>query len=266
MQIPCLTGNYVFQKIFHFPSNPASLRIYIKSNDAKPLEAIGIKDSLFIKSGAVNYDNFGPIIGFETIEKRQLHSGDHITDDKIMIRLTDPLGINLTGEIGHNIELTNLSASETKIITDDFIYDNNSITTGTIPLQIDENETELNISVKVWDSANNPSDKEIKLHRLSSAKLKLFNVMNFPNPFSTSTQFTFELSQAAEISITIFTLGGRSIFKFEPEDFTVGFHTIDWDGRDAFGDELANGVYLYRLKAVNSDESASFIGKLAKYE
>ena len=30
--------------------------------------------------------------------------------------------------------------------------------------------------------------------------------------------------------------------------------------------KLANGVYLYQLKAKGDDETASFIGRLAKYE
>ena len=119
--------------------------------------------------------------------------------------------------MGHDIVLTNLSQDEEIIITDDFIYDNNSITTGTIPLDIDQIESEIYISVKAWDSANNPAETDVKLHRIAEAKLKFFNVLNFPNPFSKSTQFTFELSQPAEISIAIFTLGGKKIMQIEPE-------------------------------------------------
>ena len=90
--------------------------------------------------------------------------------------------------------------------------------------------------------------------------------MNFPNPFSKSTQFTFELSESANIEITIFTIGGRKVMEIESEYFSAGFHTINWNGRDAFGDKLANGVYLYKIKAKNDDESTTFIGRLAKYE
>jgi hypothetical protein len=38
------------------------------------------------------------------------------------------------------------------------------------------------------------------------------------------------------------------------------------DGRDKYGDILANGVYLYRIKAKNGNESISSIGKIAKYQ
>lgn len=262
-----ITGKLRVPKDISFSDKPASIKLYIISDDSEPIEALGWKDSLYIISGDPTSDNFGPIISFETHNNRILRSGDHFqSDDKIFIRLTDPLGINLTGEIGHNIVLTDKSNDDSKTITDDFIYDNNSITTGTIPLEFDDNISELHLSLKAWDSANNPTENEIKLYRITEAKLKLFNVTNFPNPFANSTQFTFELSQPAEISIDIFTLGGRKIMQIEPEYFSTGFHAIDWSGKDAFGDKLANGVYLYRLKAVGDDETASFIGRLAKYE
>ncbi len=262
-----ITGRLRVPRDISFSDKPASLNMYILSNDSEPNEALGWKDSLYIVSGDPTSDNFGPIIGYETDNKRILRSGDHIQEnDEIFIRLTDPLGINLTGEIGHNIVLTNHSNDDDEIITDDFIYENNSITTGTIPLDLDENSQDLHLSLKAWDSANNPSESEIILYRIAEAKLKLFNVTNFPNPFSNSTQFTFEISQPADVSVDIFTLGGRKIMQIESEYFSVGFHTIDWNGEDAFGDKLANGVYLYRLKAVEDEETASFIGRLAKYE
>lgn len=262
-----INGKLRVPKDVSFSDKPASIKMYILSNDPEPIEALGWKDSIYIVSGDPTSDNFGPIITYETGNKRILRSGDHIQEnDEILIRLTDPLGINLTGEIGHNIVLTDYSNDDDKIVTDDFIYENNSITTGTIPVEFDEDIPELHLSLKAWDSANNPSESEIILYRIAEAKLKLFNVTNFPNPFTNSTQFAFELSQPAEINVDIFTLGGRKIMQIESEYFSIGFHTIDWDGEDAFGDKLANGVYLYRLKAVGDEETASFIGRLAKYE
>ncbi|MCK4904472.1 MAG: hypothetical protein KAS35_07245, partial [Candidatus Marinimicrobia bacterium] len=219
-----IKGKMRIPKDISFSDKPASIKLYILSDDSEPVEALGWKDSLFIVSGDPTSDNFGPIINFETVNKRILRSGDHIQEgDDILIRLTDPLGINLTGEIGHNIVLTDYSNDDNKIVTDDFIYDNNSITTGTIPLELDENSTETYLSLKAWDSANNPSESELKLYRIAEAKLKLFNVTNFPNPFANSTQFTFELTQPADISVDIFTLGGRKIMQIESEYFSIGF-------------------------------------------
>ena len=80
------------------------------------------------------------------------------------------------------------------------------------------------------------------------------------------TQFSFEINSTAQISVDIFTLGGRRIRRINPQSKSAGYNFINWDGRDEYGDILANGVYLYRVKATNSNESVSTIGKIAKYQ
>ena len=91
-------------------------------------------------------------------------------------------------------------------------------------------------------------------------------MFNFPNPFASETQFSFEISSTAEISVDIYTIGGRRICQISPQTVTAGYNFINWDGRDKYGDILANGVYLYRVKAKNGNESVSTIGKIAKYQ
>jgi hypothetical protein len=69
-------------------------------------------------------------------------------------------------------------------------------------------------------------------------------VMNYPNPFATTTQFLIRLSNRASIRLDIFTVSGKRIRRLE----TVrdgGEEWIEWDGRDQIGDEIANGTYLY---------------------
>lgn len=81
------------------------------------------------------------------------------------------------------------------------------------------------------------------------------HVMNYPNPFTTSTRFVFTLT-GAEIpdvfTIQIMTITGkvvREITKHELGPIYIGKNLTEyaWDGRDEFGDRLANGVYLYRV-------------------
>ena len=93
------------------------------------------------------------------------------------------------------------------------------------------------------------------------------NVLNFPNPYATKTQFAFELTASATVSIDVYTLGGRRVIAItEEEPFSSGYNYINWDGRDAYGETLANGVYIYRLKADDGNESVTVIRKLAKFQ
>ena len=176
------------------------------------------------------------------------------------------MGINLTGEVGHEILITDLVEAVENDITHLFLYDENSITTGKIALADLANNEEIEIHVKAWDNANNPAELTIKLYINDDQGLRLFNVFNFPNPFALETQFSFEISSTAEISVDIYTLGGRKIRQISPQSVNAGYNFINWDGRDKYGDILANGVYLYRIKAINGNESVSTIGKIAKYQ
>jgi len=44
----------------------------------------------------------------------------------------------------------------------------------------------------------------------------------------------------------------------------VGFNRIYWDGRDQDGDEIANGLYFYKVIAKNNGVIKTAIQKLAK--
>jgi hypothetical protein len=69
-------------------------------------------------------------------------------------------------------------------------------------------------------------------------------VLNYPNPFSTTTQFLVHLSNQASIRLDIFTTSGRRIRRIEAQ-LDAGEQWIFWDGRDVARDEIANGTYLY---------------------
>jgi hypothetical protein len=87
------------------------------------------------------------------------------------------------------------------------------------------------------------------------------HLLNYPNPFSTSTCFVYTLTGAetpAQFRIQIMTVNGRVVREINAAEFGplhAGTHTSDfcWDGRDQFGDQLANGVYLYRVSAKKPD-------------
>jgi len=92
-------------------------------------------------------------------------------------------------------------------------------------------------------------------------KKAISNVLNYPNPFSTSTQFVYTLTghePPEYFKIQIMTVSGkivREITQDETGPLQIGTHKMDyiWDGTDEYGDRLANGVYLYRMVAKGSD-------------
>jgi hypothetical protein len=95
-------------------------------------------------------------------------------------------------------------------------------------------------------------------------KSSLSNVLNYPNPFSTSTCFVYTLTGSEppiHFKIQIMTVSGRvvrEITEYEFGPLKPGTHRSDfcWNGRDEYGDQLANGVYLYRIVAKKADGSS----------
>ncbi len=113
---------------------------------------------------------------------------------------------------------------------------------------------ELTVSGKDRNS-NQAGDKDYRVSFQVFNKPMISNLLNYPNPFSTSTAFVFTITGAdvpQEFKIQILTVTGkivREITKAELGPIRVGTNISDfkWDGTDMFGQKLANGVYLYRV-------------------
>ncbi|RMD94952.1 MAG: T9SS C-terminal target domain-containing protein, partial [Calditrichaeota bacterium] len=119
---------------------------------------------------------------------------------------------------------------------------------------------EHSFEFRVTDAFGHISSQTINVQ--VSETLQIFEVMNYPNPFRQQTHFTFNLSRDATLgTIKIYTLSGRLIqtLEFSPH---AGFNSIPWDGLDARGDLLANGVYLYKVAVQQENQQAGQIQKL----
>ncbi len=121
---------------------------------------------------------------------------------------------------------------------------------------------EHEIQVLAKDESDNLSFFEAKF--FVSDDFVLGNVMNYPNPFSHATAFTYVLTQPADqVRIKIYTIAGRLIKQIEPAPAQVGFNQVEWDGRDGTGDTLANGAYLYKIIARRGDQQHEVVEKFA---
>ncbi len=84
--------------------------------------------------------------------------------------------------------------------------------------------------------------------------LQLLSFLNYPNPFTRKTMLTCELTAPADsLAIKIYTLSGRLIRELST-DATAGFLMVEWDGTDADGIEVANGVYYAKIHIKRTGE------------
>lgn len=108
---------------------------------------------------------------------------------------------------------------------------------------------------------NQTSDYVISFEVINEQTIS--NFLPYPNPFTTSMKFVFQVTGKIpdNIKIQIMTVSGkivREIFKSELGPIQIGnnISTFTWDGTDQFGDRLANGVYFYNVIVENNDKSA----------
>jgi len=155
--------------------------------------------------------------------------------------------INFDGNICRFVPATGSEKNEARVefrpTLDDGIY----------TLKVSSRDNSGNIS------GNTTTKYEISFEVIN--KSTITNVLNYPNPFSTSTQFLFTLTGAeipSQFKIQIISITGkvvREIKKSELGNIHIGRNRTDykWDGRDEFGQMLGNGVYLYRVITSNKE-------------
>ncbi|HEX37580.1 MAG TPA: T9SS type A sorting domain-containing protein [Candidatus Cloacimonetes bacterium] len=82
---------------------------------------------------------------------------------------------------------------------------------------------------------------------------------NFPNPFSTSTSISFMLKEPAKVEISIYNILGQKVKTLINDEKQTGFYSLEWDGNDASGIPVANGVYFYRMATNGFQQSKKMI-------
>ena len=87
---------------------------------------------------------------------------------------------------------------------------------------------------------------------------------NYPNPFNPETNFKFYSPYQANVDLMIFDINGRVVRSFYFNTVNNGFNEVKWDGRNDFGQEVASGVYFYKL--LSKENTVPNVRKLIKID
>ena len=71
---------------------------------------------------------------------------------------------------------------------------------------------------------------------------------NMPNPFNPSTTIGYQLPESGQVHLGVYNLLGQEVRTMVSGTLEAGYYTLDWDGKDNFGRQLASGIYLYRMR------------------
>lgn len=125
------------------------------------------------------------------------------------------------------------------------------------PASLPDGEYVLNVQLS--DASGNESGvTEYTVNFEVVGKSTISNFYTYPNPFSTEMRFVFTLTGSEmpdDVVIQIMTVSGKVVREIKKEELgalKIGHNISEfsWNGTDMYGNKLANGVYLYRVKTV----------------
>jgi hypothetical protein len=206
-------------------------------------------------------DETGPRIELFLNDERFVRGG--MTDESPLLyaKLFDENGINTVGSsIGHDLLATlNENTEQSIVLNDLYEADLDTYKSGVVRYRFNNlPEGSHTLTLKAWDVFNNSNETNTEFVVASSAELALAHVLNYPNPFTTHTEFFFEHNRPCTtlgVQLQVFTVSGRVVKTINRQVACSGYRSepFPWDGRDDFGDKLGRGVYVYRLSVSTPD-------------
>lgn len=87
--------------------------------------------------------------------------------------------------------------------------------------------------------------------RLTPSSIEL--QQNYPNPFNPTTTIRFSTTVAGQARLELFNVLGRKVATIFDGQLSAGENSVEWDAKDDRGEDLASGIYFYRLTTANGN-------------
>jgi hypothetical protein len=252
---------FVVPKDIKIAEGTGKVSFYAKSTNPTLQDQTGHDFS--IKIGGINLnapeDTTPPTVRLYMNDESFVYGG--ITNDSpiFLAFLQDENGINTASGIGHDI-VAILDGDELNpfVLNDYYETELDNYQKGKVRFPFRDLDPGLHtITFKGWDVYNNLITAEIQFIVVGNDDITLSNVLNYPNPFVSYTEFWFNHNRPFEmldVQVQIFTITGKLVKTINQSVLTEGFlsRDIKWDGRDDFGDKIGKGVYVYKLIVVST--------------
>lgn len=251
---------FVVPKDINYDIGPGRISCYAESWNTN---ACGYSNDPLVGGTATDIamDETGPRIELFLNDERFVRGG--MTDESPLLyaKLFDENGINTVGSsIGHDLLATlNENTEQAIVLNDLYEADLDTYKSGVVRYRFNDlPEGSHTLTLKAWDVFNNSNETTTEFVVASSAELALDRVLNYPNPFTTYTEFFFEHNRPCTtlgVQLQVFTVSGRVVKTINRQVACSGFRSepFPWDGKDDFGDKLGRGVYVYRLSVSTPD-------------
>ena len=219
---------YTSQQYFYLYGNLYLDTCSVDASDGRTIQ-YGIKDlgsGVFIESRWTTFEHYNR--GVETDENADFGT------------LSDP---------GHNCFLDNDGYA---------IYNSGNYT---ITAQWNYFDTLLFYGTVVHDSTDALCEPDTSLHKIYTASgkpsaPKIYTLgPAVPNPFNSSVEISFEIPEKTNVELAIYDVTGHIVKYIISAELEAGSYRAVWNGKSDKGKNMPSGVYLYRLRCDNFDDT-----------
>ena len=210
-----------------------------------------------METGNPLFDTTGPEIelwikGYRDVDEP--HVSGSIT---VHALLSDDSGINLLGNTGRQLAL--YTDGTPQDVSGYFRYHQGSGTTGELEVEIGSLEQgDHQIQLRASDGLLNTSLVQMDFVVTSTGEFSINNVFPYPNPCGDGVSLNWTQTSAGTVDISIFTLAGRRIIEIGNIEGDAGYNQCWWDCRDADGDFVASGSYIFLVSCTSTANAGEF--------
>ncbi|HRP39862.1 MAG TPA: type IX secretion system sortase PorU [Chitinophagales bacterium] len=235
---------------------------YYAEDPSRNIDAHGLDNDVYVGESvdSIAFDDQGPTISLFMNDTNFIHGGITDANPKLLALLEDDFGINVGNSLGHEITaILDENSAKPIILNDYFESELNSYKKGSVfyPLHKLEDGPHT-LTVKAWDTQNNSAEASISFVVGTSPSLVLNKIFCYPNPFSTSTTFSFEhnyTDKPLDVDVKIYSLNGSLVRNIRSNFTPSGYREtgIKWEGDTDEGGSVMKGVYIYRITLKDQD-------------
>ncbi len=260
--------NGTFEFEFFVPKNinyafdEAKISFYAQ-NASQTIDASGALTSLILGGTSDPVlDREGPQIDLYINDTTKAISGEYDNQVELFIQLEDETGINISNlGLGQDIKLI-INDSTELILNEQLAYQNGSYQSGNISVSLNNLIPGINrFYLEAWDNVGNPSAIEQEFSVKENTNY-LIEINNHPNPFLNETLFFVEHlleDENIELEIDIHDSNGAKILTLYREYLSANSTLrVPWEGVNALGQKVENGIYIYttKIRSKTSGKSA----------
>jgi len=199
--------------------------------------------------GALPEENIQTTPQWISICATDLNVDDQPIASGTKIRIKDPDGVTcgagVVSEAG-KVALIPVYCDDASTDPDEGVREGDSLY-----ITIGEGGSEIELAVKMAGRIINLSEIITNIRSADAMKIPLTYQIgqNYPNPFNQTCLIRYQIAHPGLVDLSIYDILGQKVKTLIREFQSQGAYEFRWDGTNASGQEVASGLYLYRIQS-----------------